>query len=1334
MSQREQLRQYIAQVRRRLRLDAGLRGAAAIAVTALAATIVLTIILNMYAFPEGGLAPARVALLAIVVGAVCFGVAWPLWRLTVRNSVGRAEERFPEFEQRLVTFHEKEKAAEAGAAEPNAALFQELLAADTLKVAEAAQPEVLAPKGRLLWMVGAGAVCLGVLVWLIAARPGFLGYGASLLWTGPHKDVPPIYQINVKPGNAAVRRNSDEMVTAQVVGLETSKVNLYARYGTGSKWEQVAMQPVEDGSGFQFLFAGLPENVEYYVQAGAATSKHFKFRVVDLPQVKTMAVTYHYPSWTGMKEVSEEQAGDLRAIEGTDAALTVTMSAPLKDGMLVLDDDQTVKMTPSSDSPNVYHATIHMTKDGAYHVSGVDEGEQVRLSEDYFIATSKANPPTVAISKPGGDYRASPIEEVTVGVNAGADFGLKHVALHYSVNGGPEQTVNVLKQAGAKDATGSATLSLEDFKLQPGDVISLYATAEDNHADAKTDISFIQVDPFEREFSQSQESGGGGGGGGGGQQNQTDISRREKELIAETFKQMNAKGVKPDAAAAQGKLLGEAQAALRQQAEALSARMQTRDLSQANDEFNSFDKDMQQAAAGMQPAADKLKAQQWQQAMPLEQKVLQALLRAEATFRQIQVAFGRRGGGGGGGGGGSGRDLASLFDLEMDTEKNQYETAQTASPQEQQQKKVDDALEKLDALAKRQEELAENQGTKPPTFQERWQQEMLRREAEQLQREMEQMQGQQGQQGQQQGQQSGQQGQQGQQQGQQSGQQGQGGQQSGSQQGGSQAGGQQSASTSGSQRSGRQGTQDGNADPRVAQALQRLRAANDAMGQAGNQQNAQQSADAAKRAADRLREATDALGGAQQQQASSRLDQLGRDADKLNREESAQADRVKKLAAQGKAMQDKANAGGTPGADEIAAAEKERESLANDRQQMSGDLEQLERQMRNAARDMAPTQPGAASSLRDALNGMDQNDLTNLVQRTADWLRDGINPNSNGTESEIADGLKKMDDQVHKAQQQAGSGQPGKPGQDANGTQTAALGQVDRLRDQIQSLQLGRGNQGQNQGQRSGANGQQGQSGRGGGQQANGQQQGNQRGQQGGQVSQLERQGQRGGQSGGHAPNGQGDDQNGRGGQQGQQQAQNGQGAGQQGGQQGGQGGDAQQAGNQNGTDGVRNGQRGGNDQRVQQFGDGPLRGGGGSTDANLNVDLGGQRFSGTRDPNAPRVGQNPADRQRMIEQGLGELGQLRQEAKGNAQAQKDIDALQQEMQKLDPSRFPGNPEVVAALHQKVLNDVDKLELELRRDPNQPQSGEARTSAPAAIPPGYEESVAEYYRRLGKGQ
>jgi hypothetical protein len=1298
MSKRQQLNVYIRQVQQRLRLDASLRGAAVIAGAALTATIVFTLILNAYAFPERGLTPARLALLAVVVAAVCFGLAWPLWRMTRAKSVGRAERGHPEFEQRLMTFAEKEAAADE-----QSGLFLELLAADTLKVAESeqAQPAGLVPQRRLGWLLGGAVVCAAVLVWLVAARPGFMGYGASLLWTGPHKDVPPIYLIKVSPGNAAVRRNSDQMVTAQVIGLTPEKVDLYARYGSASKWEPVAMQPAMGSGGYQFLFAGLPENVEYYVAAGAAQSKHYTFRVVDLPAVKQIQVTYHYPKWTGLQTVSEEHGGDLRALEGTDAELTVTMTSPLKDGMIVLDGGQPLKL--AGGEGNKYTGTIHMDKDGAYHVAAVDEGQQVRLSEDYFISTSKANPPMVAIDRPTGDYRASPIEEVTVGVKAGADFGLTHVSLHYSVNGGPEQTVSILKLPGAKDAGGTTTLNLEDYKLAPGDVVSLYAIAKDAHAETKTEIGFIQVDPFEREFSQSQQSGGGGGGGGGGgQQGQTDIARREKELIEATWKQQNDKTASADKAAATGKLLAEAQMKLKEQAIALSMRMQSRDLSEANEEFNSFDKNMEIAAAGMQPAAEKLGAMQWQDAMPVEQKVLQALLRAEATLRKIEVAFGQRGSGAGGGGGGSaGRDLASLFDLEMDTEKNQYETAPTGSAKEQEEKKVDDALAKLDALAKRQDELAQKQGNQAQTFQQRWQQEMLRREAEQLQREMEQMPGQQGQSGQQgqqsaSGQQQGQQGQQGQQS--QSGQQGQSGQsQSGQAQGGQSQGGQsQGGQASGAQSAsaGRPGTQDGAADPRVTQALQRLRAANDEMKRAGSQPGAQGSEEA-KRAADRLREATDLLGGAQKQQASGRLDSLGRETDRLSKEEAAESARVSKLAAQGEEMAQRASSGKMPSQAEMQAAEKERDSLANDRQKMSGDLERLEKQLRDTARELAPTQPGAASNLRDALTGMDDTDLKNLVQRTADWLRQGVNPNSNGTEGTIATGLKKLDDQVRQAEQAAGSGEPGRGGKDGKdagqGVQTAELDRLGRLRGQIESLRPGGGPQNGSQ---------QGQQGRG---QASGQQAGNQQSQRGQQGSTQQGQGQNG--------------------------------RGQQAGNQSGQGGN--QAGNgagQNGAQrgGARNGQIDG--QRGGDIANGELRGGGGTDYANLNIDTGGQKYDTTRSPVAPRIGGNPADTQRVVDQGLGELNQLRQMAKGDPAAEKEIQEIMKEMQNLDPSRFPGNPAMVEELHTKVLNDVDKLELELRRSADQAQAGQVRTAAPANVPAGYEDAVAEYYRRLGKGQ
>ena len=73
-------------------------------------------------------------------------------------------------------------------------------------------------------------------------------------------------------------------------------------------------------------------------------------------------------------------------------------------------------------------------------------------------------------------------------------------------------------------------------------------------------------------------------------------------------------------------------------------------------------------------------------------------------------------------------------------------------------------------------------------------------------------------------------------------------------------------------------------------------------------------------------------------------------------------------------------------------------------------------------------------------------------------------------------------------------------------------------------------------------------------------------------------------------------------------------------------------------------------------------------------------------------------------------------------------------MQRLDPKRFPGNPAMVEQLHTEVLSGVDKLELQLRHDSDDQTSGQVRTAKEPPVPAGYEEAVAEYFRRLGKGQ
>jgi len=100
------------------------------------------------------------------------------------------------------------------------------------------------------------------------------------------------------------------MVSAQIIGLNTTKVNLYAKYASASKWGD-GVDAAADGwqRASSSCSRACRRTWSTTCRRGQRTSKHFKFRVVDLPSVKAMQVTYHYPKWTGMQEVSEEQAG-----------------------------------------------------------------------------------------------------------------------------------------------------------------------------------------------------------------------------------------------------------------------------------------------------------------------------------------------------------------------------------------------------------------------------------------------------------------------------------------------------------------------------------------------------------------------------------------------------------------------------------------------------------------------------------------------------------------------------------------------------------------------------------------------------------------------------------------------------------------------------------------------------------------------------------------------------------------------------------------------------------------------------------------------------------------
>jgi hypothetical protein len=132
---------------------------------------------------------------------------------------------------------------------------------------------------------------------------------------------------------------------------------------------------------------------------------------------------------------------------------------------------------------------------------------------------------------------------------------------------------------------------------------------------------------------------------------------------------------------------------------------------------------------------------------------------------------------------------------------------------------------------------------------------------------------------------------------------------------------------------------------------------------------------------------------------------------------------------------------------------------------------------------------------------------------------------------------------------------------------------------------------------------------------------------------------------------------------------------------------------------------------------------------------LGGYDPGGYSTPQGTETKQKPitqADIERAYQEALRDLNDLRQTVRGEPGPLADIQDLLRELGRLDPRRFPGNPAMIEQLHTQVLSGVDKLELQIRREMDDKQSGQVRTGDALRVPDGYQDSVAEYFRRLSK--
>jgi hypothetical protein len=927
-----ELSAILRRVRARWRAMTALR-AWSRAAAAAAAVLLVALAVQRLVAPDGTAFVALWAAASLAAIAAVAALMAPLRRAPADDQVARlVEEHCPELEDALATaIAERDNSTRR-------AMLASVLADAVRRCRDLDLDRIVSRESlRRAAMAATGATVALFVLGVFSAGPAGRAAKVFALYLFPERIV-----LEVAPGDVKVRAGESLRVIARLPGVSGAVVPVL-RYGDGKEWREARMEPQPDRSGFVFGFEALEEGFTYSVSAATARSRDYRVSVVRPPRVERIDLYYEYPNAFGLKPRLEEDSGDIYGPVGTRVRISVHTDKPITQASLALAGGRRVALRHGAEGAE---GELVINEDGSYRVALADaDGLSSPGDTEYFIRTLEDRPPDVRIVRPAGDRQVTPIEEVSIEARADDDFGIAAFDLVYSVRGAQEKAVPFRRDGSGMTVNGSRTMYLEDLGVEPGDFVTYYARARDvsrgkRSTEARSDIFFLEVKPFEEEFVASQSQAMGGGSG---DRSLDDLAEAQKEIIVATWKldarSRNAGGRSQEDI----RTVARAQAELQKRAEGAAGQInRSMQLPRRRGARGGqppapqppADDPMTKAVAAMGHAVRELEGLKTSAALPHEMTALNELLRAQAEVRRRQVQRQQQSAMGGRGQNRQQQDLSSLFDRELARQQStNYETPNSAETRDEQNEQ-DGALDKVRELARRQDALNRQQDELAKR-REQMSEEELRRELERLTREQTELRRQAeelARQMQQQGQQQSRQ--------QQSQQKGQG--------------------------QGQQQSSQGSAE--ASRALRQ--ASEDMQSAAGDlrRQDPEQASERGSRALERLRDL-------EQRMRSTQPDDRRRALGEMQLESRQLADAQRQLAGE----RERQGAAGQQGGDAARRRAGEQERLAERMQR----LEETVRQLAEGARGAAGIDAGERKALEDAARELDRQKLSERMRESA---------------------------------------------------------------------------------------------------------------------------------------------------------------------------------------------------------------------------------------------------------------------------------------------------------------------------------------------------------------
>jgi Domain of unknown function (DUF4175) len=323
--------------------------------------------------------------------------------------------------------------------------------------------------------------------------------------------------LRVEPGDLTLKAGNDLKLDATLSGRPVASASWsYRTNDGGGQWINASLAPDRaPGTPAKRLIGTLSASLkncqtdfDYRVVAGDIESPTFHVKVVHPLILSGLEATVTPPPYTH-RPPEVVKKGNFRAIEGSQVQLAVMLDhAPQSAELLVgsAADSSRQSIPLQLDGTRLTAHLPPITKDVEYQIDAIDsEGMKLEGAESYRIKVQLDDKPTIRFIQPDESLAVTPTTEVPIEVEAGDDFGVTRVGIHYKVGDGPEETLHLARPANQPvTAEALAMLYLERHKLSFPDAITYYAFVEDNYPARPhrvvSDLRYIDILPYKHVY------------------------------------------------------------------------------------------------------------------------------------------------------------------------------------------------------------------------------------------------------------------------------------------------------------------------------------------------------------------------------------------------------------------------------------------------------------------------------------------------------------------------------------------------------------------------------------------------------------------------------------------------------------------------------------------------------------------------------------------------------------------------------------------------------------------------------------------------------------------